>query len=514
MFGTAFLIVLVLFLSKSFALQIEEGGTYAKRSEQNRLRYTLIFGERGVFTDRRGELLAWNISDPSESAFSKRAFTKREGLSHILGFLKYPSKDKYGFYYKVNFEGMDGVEKYLNEYVAPEHGLKIVEIDALGVIQSESVLKLPKHGARTELSIDARVSERLYGFIKESAKERGFDGGAAVVMDIKNGEILALASFPEYRSGVLSEGVDRAQIKKFIEDAKKPFLNRVTAGLYTPGSIVKPFIAVGALEEKIITPEKTIVSTGSISIPNPYDPSKPTLFKDWKAHGAVDMRGALAVSSDVYFYSIGGGFEDQRGLGIANIEKYMRVFGFGAEPGGNDFFGGSGVIPNPEWKMEHFGEGWRLGNTYHTAIGQYGFQVTPMQAVRATAALANGGKLLEPRLTTETELPIAQVVPVEGSSLAVAREGMRQAVLAGTASGLNLSQVTVAAKTGTAELGTAKRFVNSWVIGFFPYEEPRYAFAVIMEKGPRDNTVGALFVVKQILEWMSVYTPEYLREDR
>ncbi len=511
LFGGVFLIILAVFLFKSFSLQIDGGEVYAKRSEQNRLRYTLIFGERGIFTDRRGELLAWNISDASEPSFSKRAFTKRSGLSHLIGFLKYPSKDKYGFYYKVDFEGVDGAEKYLNEYVDPEHGLKIVEIDAKGDIQSESVLKRPKNGVRTELSIDARVSEKFYELIGELSEDRGFEGGAGVLMDVQSGEILALASFPEYRSQVLSDGTDRVAIKRFVDDPRKPFLNRATAGLYTPGSIVKPFIAVGALEEGIITPEKEIVSTGSISIPNPYDASKPTVFKDWKAHGAVDMRAALAVSSDVYFYAIGGGFENQIGLGIANIEKYMRMFGFGREPGGNDFFGAAGTIPNPEWKMKNFGEAWRLGNTYHTTIGQYGFQVTPMQAVRAIATLANGGKLLEPQLTREAGDPVFQVVPVLDSSFQIVREGMRKAVLSGTATGLNIPEVSVAAKTGTAELGTTRRFVNSWVVGFFPYESPRYAFAVIMEKGPRDNTIGALFVTRRLLEWMSVYTPEYLK---
>ncbi|KKW11684.1 MAG: Cell division protein ftsi/penicillin-binding protein 2 [Parcubacteria group bacterium GW2011_GWA2_49_9] len=256
------------------------------------------------------------------------------------------------------------------------------------------------------------------------------------------------------------------------------------------------------------------MSTGSLSVPNPFDPKKPTIFNDWKAHGAVDMRRALAVSSDVYFYEIGGGFEDQKGLGIATIEKYMRMFGFGSVPPGSDMFGEAGVIPNPEWKKANFnGDGWRLGNTYHTAIGQYGFQVTPLQVVRAIAAVANGGKLLEPRLVEEKDVPPAySVLPIQTSSFQIVREGMRDAVTeGGTAAGLFIPQVAVSAKTGTAELGTRKQFVNSWVVGFFPYEKPRYAFAVIMERGPHDNTVGGLYVMRELLEWMSVYTPEYLR---
>lgn len=513
--GLVFLSVLVAFLGRSAFLQLAEGERFSALSERNRLRHTVIFGERGSFTDRRGEALAWNVVDPSESEFARRRFSPREGLSSVLGYLKYPSKDSAGFYYKVDFEGMDGVEKFFSEYVAPENGLQIVETDALRRVQSASVLRPPRPGASAALSIDARISEKLYGMIRAVAKERGFTGGAAVLMDVQNGELLALASFPEYDSQILSDGTDRRAIERFVADERKPFLDRATVGLYTPGSIVKPFIGVGALEEGVITPEKKLVSTGAISLPNPFDPTKRTVFRDWKAHGEVDMRKAIADSSDVYFYIIGGGFEGQRGLGIGGIEKYLRLFGFGEEPGGNDFFGAAGVIPNPEWKESHFGgDPWRIGDTYHTAIGQYGLQATPMQVVRAFAALANGGKLLEPRLILDdSEPPMFRVVPVSSRSLSVVREGMRQAVLSGTAAGLNIGAVPVAAKTGTAEIDSAKKFVHSWAAGFFPYEDPRYAFAVVMERGPHENTIGALSVVRELLLWMDAQTPEYLKPE-
>lgn len=511
--GLSFAVILLVMLGKTFALEIESGESYAKRSEQNRLRHTLIFGERGVVTDIRGTLLAWNSKVGEEDAFAKRRYIDKKGFAHLLGFIKYPSKDKAGFYYKVDFEGQDGVEKYWSEYIAPEHGLSIVETDALGTVLSESVLRVPKSGKSIVLTVDGRLEEALYRSIAGVAGERGFTGGAGVLMDVETGELLTSVSYPEYDPQTLADGTDSAKIARYVADPGKPFLNRVTAGLYTPGSIVKPFVALAALEEGIITPDKEIISTGALTLPNPYDPQKPSVFKDWKAHGAVDMRHAIAISSDVYFYVIGGGFEDQRGIGIGNIEKYMRLFGFGSIPGDNDFFGAAGVIPNPEWKAKNFsGDAWRVGNTYHTAIGQYGFQITPLQAVRAIAAVANGGKLLAPRLVyEENEQPSYDVVPIESSSFAVVRDGMRLGVKEGTASGLAVPGVSVAAKTGTAELGTQKRYVNSWVVGFFPAEKPRYAFAVLMERGPRGNVVGATYVMRQFLEWMSAYTPEYLR---
>ena len=184
-----------------------------------------------------------------------------------------------------------------------------------------------------------------------------------------------------------------------MEDEGKRFLEGALDGLYMPGSIVKPFIASAALTEKIITPEKSILSIGSISIPNPYNPDKESVFKDWKAHGYVNMREAIAVSSDVYFYEIGGGFGDQPGLGIARIKQYLELFGFGKADDNNFLLDVKGTIPDPAWKAQVFdGEPWRIGDTYNTSIGQYGMQVTPMQALRATAAIANGGFLVDPTL--------------------------------------------------------------------------------------------------------------------
>jgi penicillin-binding protein 2 len=274
-------------------------------------------------------------------------------------------------------------------------------------------------------------------------------------------------------------------------------------------------VALGALTESIISPEKQILSTGSISIQSPYDPNIKSVFTDWKAHGLVDMRTALAVSSNVYFYEVGGGFEGQRGLGITKLEKYYRMFGFGQTIPGDFFSGTSGIIPNPEWKKKNFkGEEWRLGDTYYTSIGQYGFQATPLQAARAVSAIANDGILLTPVITRsgQDEATGAETIPIDKNNIEIVKEGMRQGVLMGTAKGLNIPQVEIAAKTGTAELGVSKEKVNSWVIGFFPYKNPRYAFAVTMEKGSRHNVIGALYVVRQFIEWMTVNAPEYIKE--
>jgi penicillin-binding protein 2 len=226
------------------------------------------------------------------------------------------------------------------------------------------------------------------------------------------------------------------------------------------------------------------------------------------------MVEAIAVSCDVYFYEIGGGFENQKGLGIVNIEKYARLFGFGDKTGIDLGDEKQGIIPSPEWKIINFkGDPWRIGDTYHTAIGQYGFQVTPVEIARAVGAIANNGKLLTPHLIlndTEKEKQIS-VLDLKKEYFDVVHEGMRAAVTYGTAVALNVPYVQVAAKTGTAQLGVAKNKVNSWVIGFFPYENPKYAFAIMMEAGPSTNGVGASSIMRQLLDWMSINTPEYFK---
>lgn len=505
-----FLMVALLFSSKLWFLQIKEGEAYLARSENNRLRHNIIFSNRGVIYDRNDEELAFNSIHPDGKEFAIRKYLDLPGLSHVLGYIKYPTKDKAGFYWETNFNGKDGIEKYYNDTLSGENGLQIIEVDVGDNPYSQSVVKVPKDGESITLSIDSRVQSKLFEIISKAASDFGFQGGAGAIMDVQTGELLSIVSFPEFNSSILSDGSNVSEIEEFFNDPHDPFLNRVVSGLYTPGSIVKPFVALAALNENIINPNKEILSTGSISVPNPYFPDLPSIFTDWKAHGLVDMVDALAVSSNIYFYYIGGGFGDQKGLGIGKIEEYARKFGLAQETGIDLSVEVEGTIPNPAWKKEVFGDDWRLGDTYNTVIGQYGFQVTPIQVLRAMAALANGGILLEPRVAKTSENPNSKtILDIKSEAFDVVREGMRQAVERGTASGLGVPYVQVAAKTGTAEIG--KSSLNSWVTGFFPYQNPKYAFVVIMERGPRSNSIGGTYVMRQLLDWMNINTPEYFK---
>src|SRR3989344_5006795 len=504
-----FILVLLGFGGRAWALQIKDGDVYRGRSENNRLRHTPVFATRGVIYDRNGVELAWNIPGDDPEIFIRK-YKPISGLSHILGYVEYPTKDSSGFYYREDFEGVDGVEKYFNAELSGENGIKIVEVDARNNIQSQNVVTPPKDGSSLYLSIDSRVQSKMYESIKDIAQRVGFSGGAAVMLDISSGEIIAMTSYPEYDSEIMSSKIDVEKVRSYLTSPDKPFLDRATDGLYTPGSIVKPYMAIAALNENVIDPQKKILSTGSISVQNQYYPDLQTIFRDWKAHGLVDMRRAIAVSSDVYFYEVGGGYNDQKGLGISRIEKYMKLFGFGEKIEDSFFTGAEGVIPNPEWKKENFdGEVWTLGNTYHTAIGQYGFQTSPIQIVRAVSAIANNGLLRDPSIIRGEPGKVVRTMDIKPEYWNIIKEGMRLGALEGTGTSLNVPYVEIATKSGTAELGVSKSNVNSWMTGYFPYKTPRYAFAVLMEKGGAHNLIGAGAVMREVVEWMNVNTPEY-----
>ncbi len=513
--GLVFSLVIVIFAGRLHALQIKKGEEYRVLSEKNSLDSQIIFADRGVIFDRNGIELAWNERTPemTEFDFSHRAYTKEPGASVLLGYIKYPQKDKKGYYWQTNFTGMDGIEKEYNDDLSGENGSKIIEVDALGEVGGENILNSPEHGKNITLTIDQRLQSAMYNSMKTLSEDIGYQGGAGAIMDLSTGELIVATSFPEYDPGVITDGSDDALITSYFQDQRKPFLNRFVSGLYSPGSIVKPFIAIGALNEGIITPSTTVLSTGEIKVPNPYDPELSTTFKDWKegGHGVTDVRKALAESVNTFFYAISGGYKGQKGMGIAKIEEYIRLFDIGDKT--NTDIGGevSGTVPSPEWKKRIFnGEAWRLGDTYHTAIGQYGFQVTPAEMLRAISAIANDGTLVTPHVVMNTEPYLKHIeknLPAEDYE--VIREGLRSVITEGTGQVLNVPYVHLAGKTGTAQAGVGNKYINSWTIGFFPYEDPKYAYVLLMEKGPKTGDRSASFALRTFLDWMKENTPEY-----
>lgn len=491
--GIFFVLLGLGYYGRIIYLQVAQGAEYREQSENNRLHHKIFFADRGIIYDRNKELLAWNVPGETEKDFSKRVYIETPGFSNLLGYTKPPQKDSSGFYFQETHIGQDGIEKVYDSTLSGENGLQLVEFNAHNELTSESVVRRPEHGDSMISSIDARVQSALFDALQYVVDNGDFEGGAGAMMDVRTGEVIAIASYPDYDSNVMTSGSSTEQIRSFLNDPKQPFLNRVIHGLYAPGSTVKPYVGLGALNEGVVTKNTKIVSTGSITIPNPYFPDKPSVFNDNKAHGAVNIVDALAYSSNVYFYTVGGGYRDQKGIGINNINKYMRMFGFGEDIPGEFFSGTPGVVPNPEWKEKTFdGDPWRIGDTYYTSIGQYGVQTTPLQVVRAVSAIANGGKLIEPTLFANPGKPkIERELEFNKSDLDTIREGMRGTVVYGSSKALNFPYIEIAGKTGTAELGISKTRINSWVSGFFPYRDPKYAFVILLEEGPSDYQIGA-----------------------
>jgi len=514
--GSIFVLVSFIFIGQVIKLQIIKGEIYFKKSENNTLQKEPIFADRGLIYDRNGVLLSWNTwdkNDVNKLSSPERSYYNNPGFGLLLGYVSVPAKDSSGYYWQDNFIGKDGVESFYNDFLTGVNGTRITETDVKGVIQSENIILPPVPGENLNLSIDSKIQAKMYDSISAMAKNVGFMGGAGVLMDIKTGELLSLTSYPEYNSSVLSQGKDSQIISSYFSDKRKVFLNRAISGLYSPGSIVKPFIGYGALVENVISPLKVIFSNGSISIPNPYFPEKKSVFKDHGTFGYVDMRKAIAVSSDVYFYEIGGGFENQKGLGILNIDKYSKMFGIGEKTGINLKGEKEGVIPTPEWKAKTFkGDAWRVGDTYNTSIGQYGFQVTPVQMVRAISGIANSGIINTPHITlADKNFESPEIIPIDENMMKVIKEGMRMVVTEGTGTALNIQNVKVAAKSGTAQVGVGNTNTNSWIVGFFPYENPKYSFALVMERGPKAASGNATRVMSEVIDYMSIYTSDYLK---
>ena len=493
------------FILRIFVLEIVRGEEFYQRAEKNRLEVVFEDAERGLIYDRMGEALAKN----SEIDGKNTRVYPSEGFLHILGFLTRndpgPEKKNFGV-------GASGLEANYEEILKGSPKKRIDETDSRGLVVGSGFLERGRSGDGIITTIDKGLQIEVYKNLKSVMKGHGFKGGAAVFMDIRFGEVLALSSIPEFDPNILTSGGDPEEVQKFLNNPGRAFFNRAVSGLYPPGSIVKPAIAAGALAKNIIDPAKEILSTGSISLPNPYDSAHPNVFPDWKAHGWVDMRRALAVSSNVYFYSIGGGFESQPGLGVAGIKKYLRLFGLG-ERTGIDLGGEKdGFLPDETKKLEN-GRSWSIGDTYNFSIGQGDTLVTPLQMAVYVSTIASKGSMPYPHLAKaivdenkkvlETfSYPPKKENILSESIFKVVHEGMRKAVTEGTAQGLSGLSIMVAAKTGTAEIGDTER-AHSWSIGFFPYDNPRIAFAVLMESGPRQNLVGATAVASGVLNWIA-----------
>lgn len=506
--GIVVCLVFVALVAQAANLEILQGAKYARRSENNLLRPDVIFAQRGAILDRNGVPLVSNIK--SDAGTMVRTYMT-PGFGHLLGYVSYPKKDASGNYYDTDITGLAGAEYSFNSTLAGTNGTLLTEEDARGHVLSQGSVKPAVNGTSLTLSIDSRAQKAFYDSISALSDKIPFQGGAAVLMDVQTGEVRALVSYPEYDPNVLSSGGPSNVIAGYSTDSRQPYLDRAISGLYTPGSVVKPIEASGVLTDNIISPEKIINTNGSISLPNPYDPAHPSVFHDWKNLGPLDIRHAIGWSSDVFFYTVGGGFGGQQGLGISRLDYWFRTFGYTSPTGIELSREAHGLVPTPEWKQTNFKEAWNIGDTYHTAIGQYGMQITLLEEARAIAAIANGGTLVKPTILKGGSTS-GEKLPVSAADLEIVREGMRIGVTEGTSIGLSdMSFVQPAGKTGTAQLGLHNEYYNSWAVGFWPYNNPKYVYVVLMDHGPAGNAIGGIYAVHGALETLHSTAPEYFQ---
>jgi penicillin-binding protein 2 len=434
---------------------------------------------------------------------ARRYYPNGDLTAQILGYVGAISADEYADLkdegYTLNDRiGKTGIEAFYEPILRGDPGKQLVEVNASGRQQDVLDSQASQSGQNLVLTIDLDLQRKTTDILREFMGAS--DNAAAVVMDVHTGEILAMVSLPSYDDNLLSGTVSQEDLDALLNEPGKPLVNHTIAEMYPPGSSFKPITGLAALQEGVATTSTTIVSHGYITVPNQYDPSIVYVFHDWAALGPLDFYGGVAWSSDVYFYYLSGGKQDEgfQGLGEERLARYARSFGLG-EPTGVSLPGeSSGLVPDAKWKERTVGEMWYVGDTYNFGIGQGYLAVTPLQLLDAITAIANGGELLQPQLVKEIRDSHGNVVatfgkqvrsrlPVDPDYLAVMREAMRQSVSMGAASSAQVPGLSIAGKTGTAEFastdGDGGYETHGWFVGFAPEENPEIAVVVFIQRG-------------------------------
>jgi len=465
-----------------------------------------------ILETRIGELPGFEISENSI-----REYKEGETFSHLIGYMgKIKTEELRGeseFYSIFDYVGRDGVENSYEKVLRKNPGKIRIERDAKGNIISKEIVSLPESGKSLVLYLDSDFQKKIKETLGKKVKEVGAKGAAAVALDPKTGGVLAQVSLPGFDNNIFSKG-DQKEIQELLDPKNDSLFNRAIKGKYLTGSTIKPLIASAALEEKIISPDKKINAQGKISVQDQWNPEKIWEYKDWAVHGWTDMRKAIAQSVNVYFYTIGGGYGDQKGLGPTKIKEYLEKFGWNQKTGIDLPGEVEGFIPDKEWKKKTFGQSWSDGDTYNLSIGQGFLQITPLEVAASFVPIANGGKLLKPQIVQkivdegkntvkEFESVILKESFIDPENLKVVREGMRQAVTGenspkASATLLNSLPVSAAAKTGTAELGGD--YYHNWITVFAPYDDPKIVLTIVIEK-VKGVKVATLPIAKEVLEW-------------
>lgn len=446
----------------------------------------------------------------------QREYPQGEVFSSILGYVGLTTAEDLRREPELSgkdFIGKTGIEAFYDRYLRGATGWRVKIRDAKGNVLDERVEKQPQAGKDLTLTVDADLEFYFYERLQEGLKSLGRRSGAGLAINPKNGEILALVSFPTFDNNVFTLSGRAAERLKILSDSGKPVFNRAISGLYAPGSTIKPLVGVAALAEGVISPQRTVFSPGYMEIPNPYSPSTPTRFLDWRYQGNVDLHAAIAQSSNVYFYLVGGGSvrglmppeitggNGIEGLGISRLREWWEKFGLG-KPTGVDLPGEEeGFLPSPEWKEKTNKRPWLLGDTYNVSIGQGDILVTPLQLLTYISAIASGGTAYRPFLKLGNQPQALYDLTAWREEIGEVQKGMRQAVTSpqGTAHLLADLAIAVAGKTGSAQI-EGNRAENAFFVGYAPYDDPQIAILVLVENA-RQGSLNAVPIARAVFDW-------------
>lgn len=435
----------------------------------------------------------------------RRHYLDPEVTSEFLGYVSLLNSDdfKNGGDLKINDEvGRAGLELIYDNVLRGYDGKRVVLRDSRGAVVDKLREVSPRAGQSLKTTIDLEFQKYFYSRLEAGLTSPGRVSAVGIAINPQNGEVLSLISLPSFDNNAF--GNNNEKVRKLLADKNKPLFNRAVSGLYNPGSTIKPMVALAALKEGVIDTNKSIYSAGFIELPNPYNPDTPSRFLDWKKHGWVNLYSALARSSNVYFYSVGGGFGDVAGLGIMRLKKYWQEFGLGAKTGVDLPYEGIGFLPDPEEKEKRTSQIWRIGDTYNVSIGQGDLLVTPIQLLNQIAAIANNGKFYKPHLVHEDNPVVIKDFSNLSNLTQEVKIGMRDAVIKdyGTAHLLGDLRWDVSAKTGSAQIMNNTK-TNAFFVGFAPYDKPSLSIIILIEDA-KEGSLNTIPIARDIFEWYYV----------
>ena len=435
-----------------------------------------------------------------------RNYPHKEKFTHVIGYVSQANEDDIdkNESIKKNFVpglkvGKIGLEKTLEEKLIGSNDIERYEVNAYGRRISQLEFQKGQKGKTHRLTIDTEVQQLAAELLKDKA-------GSICVMDIYSGEVIAMHSSPSFDPNLFVFGISQDDWQIIRNDPMKPLVNKTLQGKYSPGSTIKPIVALSALENGIINPNFTVKCTGKTEM---YDQT----YHCWKkkGHGFVNLRNAMKQSCDTYFYEIA------RRLGVDRLSETAKKFGLGEKVFGDLFdIEKKGLVPNTQWKKNALGKGWLLGETIITGIGQGYIQTTPIQLCLMTAQIANGGHKIYPNLIVDDQKkdqPSDKFVPLykDYRNIKIVQDAMFGSTneVMGTSyrSRINDPKYQFAGKTGTSQVKKIterdreldlKTFEipyeerdHALYIAYGPYKDPRYAVSILVEHGGNGSTTAA-----------------------